>query len=133
MARYAIDALTLLRLVDDGLTVAPAHQLVAPKSVLVEGLGVLLDDVRAGRRDERDALRCHVRMTETRIRLLGDRVSRRTAWDLALEHGWASVREAEYVAVATLQADALVAGDPGLAARAAGIDPAATVEDLLAT
>ncbi|GAA1957284.1 hypothetical protein GCM10009798_15850 [Nocardioides panacihumi] len=133
MARYAIDALTLLRLVDDGLAADPAHQIVAPKSILVEGLDILLDDVRNGRRKERDALRCHVRMTETRIRLLGDRVSRRTAWDLALEHGWASVREAEYVAVATLQADALVASDPALASRAAGIVALATAEDLIAT
>ena len=133
MARYAIDARALLRLVDDELIPDPAHQLVAPKSVLVDGLELLLGEVRAGRRDERAALRSHTRMTETRIRLLGDRVSRRTAWDLTVAHGWATVREAEYVAVATLQADALVAGDPDIASRASGIVELASLEDLVAT
>lgn len=125
MPRLAIDAPTLLLLVDGGRSPAAGVQLVAPKSVLVDGLELLLDAVRAGRRDTDDALRAHTRMTETRIRLLGDRVSRRRAWDLALEHGWDGVHVAEYVAVAQLQADALVAGDPALREAAAGLVPLA--------
>jgi predicted nucleic acid-binding protein len=42
------------------------------------------------------------------MRLLGDRVSRRTAWKIAREHGWETTYDAEYLAVAKLQADALV-------------------------
>ena len=42
------------------------------------------------------------------IRLLGDAVLRRRAWDLADQLGWASTYNAEYVALTQLQADALV-------------------------
>lgn len=131
MPRYAIDAVTLLRLVDEDRTPAPDVQLVAPRSVLVDGLDLLLADVRDGRRDRDDALRAHTRMTESRIRLLGDRVSRRRAWDLALEHGWDGIRTAEYVAVAQLQADALVAGDADMRRAADGLVALAPAEVLL--
>lgn len=131
MPRYAIDARTLLWLVDQDRPLAPDVQLVAPKSVLVDGLDLLLTAVRAGERDRTDALDAHTRMTETKIRLLGDRVSRRRAWDLALQHGWGGVRAGEYVAVAQLQADALVAGDPDLRAAADGLVPLADPTDLL--
>jgi predicted nucleic acid-binding protein len=115
MARYVIDAPTLLRVVDDGLAVSPGHQLVAPNTVRSEALGLLLLDVRRGARTERAAMERHDRMTELRIRLLGDRVSRRVAWQIAREHDWVSLRDAEYLAITRLQADALVTVDPDLA------------------
>ncbi|MBT0992818.1 hypothetical protein KIN34_00740 [Cellulomonas sp. DKR-3] len=132
MTRFAIDAPALLRLVDQDRPPAADVQLVAPKSILVDALQLLLDDVRGGRRDRADALLTHTRMTETKIRLLGDRVSRRRALDLALEHGWAQVRTAEYVAVSQLQADALVAVDPELRAAVTGLVPLASPDDLVA-
>ena len=121
MTRYALDPVTLVRLADEGLTPAPDLKLVAPNSLRSDALAIVLRRVRAGRTTERDALEFHQRMTGLRVRLLGDRVSRRTAWDLVVAHGWDDLRDAEYLAVARLQADALVAGDPGLVARAAGI------------
>jgi len=78
-------------------------------------------------------LTLHERMTETKIRLLGDRVSRRTAWRLALEHGWSSIEDAEYLAVAQLQAEALIALSPSLASMATGIVPLAQVSDLFSS
>ena len=48
MARYVIDAPTLLRLVDDDLSIDPGHQLVAPNSIRSEALARLLQDVREG-------------------------------------------------------------------------------------
>jgi predicted nucleic acid-binding protein len=63
--------------------------------------------------------------------LLGDRVSRRTAWEIACQSG-GSIFDAEYVAIAKLQADALVTADSGLASMAAGIVPMAALTDLLA-
>ena len=87
MARYVIDAHTLLHLVDSDVTIAPSHQLVAPNSIRSEALQLLLRDVRRGGRTRQDALKSHERMTELKMRLLGDRVSRRTAWDIALEPG----------------------------------------------
>jgi predicted nucleic acid-binding protein len=132
VARYVIDAPTLLRLADAGLHVHSGHQLVAPNSIRSEALGLLLSDVRVGKRTEAAALKAHERMTEIKVRLLGDRVSRRTAWQLAREHDWDTLRDAEYLAVAKLQADALVTTDPGLAAAARNIVPVAAIEDLLA-
>jgi predicted nucleic acid-binding protein len=131
MPRYVIDAPTLLHVVDRGLTVDARHQLVAPNSIRCEALERMLREVRDGRRSEKDALQCHQRMTELKIRLLGDRVSRRTAWDIALAHGWDTLRDAEYLAVTRLQADALVTVDPSLAAVAAGMVPTASLRDIL--
>ncbi len=131
MARYVIDAPTLLHLVDAELRVHPGHQLVAPNSIRSEALELLLSDVRAGRRAEAAALGAHERMTGIKMRLLGDRVSRHTAWQIAREHDWSTLRDAEYLAVTRLQADALVTVDPGLAAAARGIVAVAAIEDLL--
>ena len=57
---------------------------------------------------------------------LGDRVSRRTAWKIAREHGWETTFDAEYLAVCKLHADALITIDHALAAKAAYIVPLAT-------
>ena len=65
-----------------------------------------------------------------RIRLLGDAVLRRVAWELADELGWASTYDAEYVALTRLQADALVTLDPEFARRVEGIVPTARFEAL---
>lgn len=125
MARYVIDAPTLLHLVDHDLRVAPAHHLAAPNSIRSEALQLLLQEVRLGKRPERAALQAHERITELRMRLLGDRASRATAWRIARERGWDTLRDAEYLAIARLQADALVTVDPAMAERAAGIVPVA--------
>lgn len=130
MTRYVIDAPTLVDLVDRGLTVDPAHQLVAPSRLRSEALELLLGDVVRGDRAEQPALAAHECMTRLKIRVLGDRVSRAVAWKLAREHGWGDLRDAEYLAVATLQADALVTVDADLAARAAGIVAVAAVAAL---
>ncbi|HEX2901968.1 MAG TPA: hypothetical protein VHO01_00815, partial [Jatrophihabitans sp.] len=60
-----------------------------------------------------------------------DRVSRATAWRIAREHDWDTLRDAEYLAVARLQADALVTVDAGLAAKAQGVVPLAPLDALL--
>ena len=128
--RYGIDPATLLLIANDGLVVDPAHSLVAPNRILSDLLTVLLGEVRSGARDEKDALAVHTRATETKIRLLGDRVSRRSAWNLARAHDWADLRDAEYLAVTKLQADSLVTPDGRLAALASGIVEVAAPEAL---
>jgi hypothetical protein len=130
VTRYAIDAPTLLHLVAEMLEVHPNHQLVAPAAIRSEALLLLLREVRAGTRTRAEALALHERMTETKIRALGDRVSRRTSWDIAFERDWDTLRDAEYLAVTRLQADALVTVDPDLAAKAEGVVPVAPVEAL---
>ena len=133
MARYVIDAPTLIHLIDEGRRPHPAHQLVAPNSIRSEALQRLLQDVRAGDRTDKEALETHDRITEVKIRLLGDRVSRATAWRIAREQNWDTLRDAEHLAITRLQADALVTIDGELAARAAGIVRVAPVGSLLAS
>ena len=58
-------------------------------------------------------------------RVVDDRVSRRTAWQIARDHDWNTLLEAEYLAVTRLQSDALAAVNPGLAAKAEGVVPPA--------
>jgi predicted nucleic acid-binding protein len=132
MARYVIDAPTLLHLIDSDVRVDPSHQLVAPNSIRSEALALLLRDVRDGRRTDADALAAHERVTELKMRLLGDRVSRGTAWRIAREQNWDTLRDAEYLAVARLQADALITIDGRLAAAAKKLGtPVADVDALL--
>ncbi len=121
MARYVVDAPTLLRIVTAGIPIHPDHQLVAPNSVRSDALALLYQQVGRGELPEDEALRLHERLTEVKMRLLGDRVSRHTAWRIARERGWDAIRDAEYLAVTRLQADALVTIDETLARRAAGI------------
>ena len=130
MARYAIDARTLLYIVANDIEIDPDHQLVAPNLIRSQALTLLLADVRSGNITEQVALQHHERFTELKMRLLGDRVSRRTAWKIALAHGWDTTFDAEYLAVCQLQADALITIDPTLAAKADGIVSLAPLEML---
>lgn len=130
MTRFVLDPATLVRLADERRTPSARHQLVAPNSVRSQALDLLLARVRDGGLTERQALEHHEWMTELKMRLLSDRVSRRTAWDIALERGWDTLRDAEYLAVTRLQGDALVTVDPERAARARGIVPLAEFRDL---
>ena len=129
MTRFGIDAPTLLHLVAEGVEVAAAHQLVAPQLLRSQALALLFDAVRRGELTEAEALRRHEVLTGTRVRLLGDRVSRRVAWRIAREHGL-ETQDAEYLAVTRLQADLFVTVDPETRARAEGIVPLGTVEQL---
>jgi predicted nucleic acid-binding protein len=64
------------------------------------------------------------------IRLLGDAVLRRRAWDIADQLGWASTYDAEYVALTQLQADAFVTLDEDLARRVGGTVATASIDVL---
>ena len=130
VARYVIDARTLLHIVADDLDIDSDHQLVAPNLIRSQALTLLLQDVRNGDITEEEALRYHERFTELKIRLLGDRVSRRTAWKIARANGWDTTFDAEYLAVCQLQADALITIDPAMAAKAENIVSLAPLEML---
>ena len=132
MTRFAVDAPTLLHLATEGPAVAAAHQLVAPQLLRSQALGLLYAAVRRGELTDPEALARHDAMTGIKVRLLGDRVSRRVAWQLAREHGLDSTADAEYLAVARLQADLFVSVDPAARARAEGIVPVGTVDLLSA-
>ncbi len=131
MTRFVIDPPALLAIVRAGTPVDPDHQLIAPHAIRTAAFGLLLAEVGAGPLDEAGALALHEAMTAVKIRTLGDRISRRTAWKLARERGWETLGDAEYLAIGVLQADALVALDPELAAKADGIVPLAPISALL--
>lgn len=130
MTRYVIDAPTLLHLAAHTVDISHEHQLVAPNLIRSQALSLLLAAVNCGDITEEVALQRHERLTEIKMRLLGDRVSRRTAWKLAREHGWETTFDAEYLAVCKLQADALITIDRSFAAAADGIVPIAPLEAL---
>jgi len=128
MTRYAIDALTAIRIAREGVSVHANHQLVGPKFLHSDALSILFRQVRAGELTEAEARAALDAITTMKIRLLGDRVSRATAWRVASELGLDDTFRAEYVAVAQLQADAFITGDPEWAATLDGVVPLAPLE-----
>jgi predicted nucleic acid-binding protein len=131
MTRYAIDALTAIRIVREGAAVASTHQLVGPKALQSRALSTLYGQVRRGELDRGEAVSILDGITTMKIRLLGDRVSRGVAWKLAERLGWDDTSDAEFISVATLQADAFVTLDERLAAQVADVVTLAPYEALL--
>ncbi|TFV90627.1 hypothetical protein [Blastococcus sp. CT_GayMR16] len=127
MTRFVIDAPTLLHVVAEGVPIGPGHRLVGPPLLRSQALALLFEAVRRSELTEDEALGHHDVMTRMKVRLLGDRVSRRVAWQIAREHGLDSTVDAEYLAVTRLQADAYVTVDDVVRGRAEGIVPLATV------
>lgn len=131
MTRFAIDTLTALRLVRDDIVVSEAHRLVAPNVLRSRVLSHLYRDVRQGALSREAALEQLDRLTSMRVRLLGDRVSRAVAWKIAQQLDWDDTTNAEFVAVAQLQADAFVTLDDDLARSVEDIVTIAPFESLL--
>jgi predicted nucleic acid-binding protein len=93
-------------------------------------LSVLHEAVHRGELDADvagDRLR---RVNALPIRLLGDAVLRRRAWEIADRLGWAETYDAEYVALTQLQADAFVTLDPELAKKVEGLVSTAPLDAL---
>jgi predicted nucleic acid-binding protein len=131
MTRYAIDAGIAVRLIREGSDADPGHPLVGPAVLRSHALAMIYRDVRDGTIAESEGREQLERIAALKIRLLGDRVSRATAWKIAAGLGWDDIGSAEYLAVASLQADALVTDDEALAAAAEGIVRVAPYEDLV--
>jgi predicted nucleic acid-binding protein len=130
MTRFVVDCGAVLHLAGEGIGIAPGHQLLAPTLLRSQTLSALHRAVHLGELPAEVALDRLARVRAMPIRLLGDAVLRRRAWDLADQLGWAGTYDAEYVALTQLQADALVTLDPDLARRVKGIVPTAPVEAL---
>ena len=131
MTRFAIDSLTALRLVREDIVVSEAHQLVAPNVLRSRVMSHLYREVRQGALAREAAREQLERLTSMRVRLLGDRVSRAVAWKIAEQLDWDDTRNAEFVAVAQLQADAFVTLDQELARSVESIVTIAPFEALL--
>lgn len=130
MARFVIDPSVLLGIAEGTVDICPEHQLVAPGSLRSQAESMLYEAVRSGRLDRDIALERLERLAEIKVRLLNDRVSRRVAWRLAEELGLEGTHQAEYLAVAQLQADALVTRDDELVQAARGVVEVAGLDAL---
>jgi predicted nucleic acid-binding protein len=130
MTRFVVDCGVALQLASPGIEVAAEHELLAPTLLRPQTLSALHEAVHRGEISSDVALDRLARIWAMRIRLLGDAVLRRKAWELAEKLGWAETYDAEYVALTQLQADAFVTLNPKLARRVEGIVPTATIEAL---
>jgi predicted nucleic acid-binding protein len=130
VTRFVVDCGVVLHLVSEEIEVAKEHELLAPTLLRSQTLSALHEAVHRGELTEADALERLARIQALPIRLLGDAVLRRNAWQIADRVGWAETYDAEYVALTRLQADALVTLDAELARRVEGIVPTATIEAL---
>jgi predicted nucleic acid-binding protein len=127
VTRFVVDCGVVLHLASEAIEVPISHQLLAPTLLRSQTLSTLHAAAHRGEIKPRVALDRLARIRAMPIRLLGDAVLRRRAWDLAEQLGWAETYDAEYVALTQLQADALVTMDPDLARRLQGIVPTATI------
>ena len=130
MTRFVVDTSAVLHLAAEGIDVASKHKLLAPTLLRSQTLSALHEAVQRGEIPA-DVARDHLaRIGRMPIRLLGDGVLRRRAWDLANKLGWASTYNAEYIALTQLQADAFVTLDADLARSVEGIVTTASIDAL---
>ena len=130
MTRFVVDAGAVLHLAGTGVEVSGEHTLLAPTLLRSQVLSALHEAVQRGDLPADVARDRLARIGRMPIRLLGDAVLRRRAWDLADRLGWASTYDAEYVALTQLQADALITLDQDLARRVEGVVTTASIDAL---
>ena len=130
MTRFVVDASAVLHLASAKVEVSGAHKLLAPTLLRSQTLSALHEAVHRGELPADVARDRLARIRRMPIRLLGDAVLRRRAWDLADRLGWASTYDAEYVALTQLQADAFVTLDAELARSVEGIVTTASIDVL---
>jgi predicted nucleic acid-binding protein len=130
MTRFVVDVGAVLHLAGAEIEVSGEHELLAPTLLRSQVLSALHEAVQRGEIPADVARERLARIGRMPIRLLGDAVLRRRAWDLADQLGWASTFDAEYVALTQLQADAFVTLDAGLARSIQGIVATASIDEL---
>ena len=132
MTRFVVDAGAVLELAATEAEVLGEHELLAPTLLRSQTLSALHEAVQRGEIPADVARERLTRIGRMPIRLLGDAVLRRRAWELADQLGWASTYDAEYIALTQLQADAFVTLDTKLARSLEGIVATASIDALSA-
>jgi predicted nucleic acid-binding protein len=130
MARFVVDASAVIHLASEEIEVPAEHELLAPTLLRSQMLSALHEAVHRGEIPADVARDRLARIGRMKIRLLGDAVLRRRAWDLADQLGWVSTYSAEYVALTQLQADAFITMDAELARSVEGIVATASIDAL---
>jgi predicted nucleic acid-binding protein len=130
MTRFVVDASAVLHLAAEEIEVPAAHKLLAPTLLRSQTLSALDEAVHRGEMPADVARQRLAAIGSMPIRLLGDAVLRRRAWEIADRLGWASTFDAEYVALTQLQADAFITLDAELACSVQGVVPTASIDQL---
>ena len=130
MTRFVVDVGAVLQLAGEGTELSGEHELLAPTLLRSQALSALHEAVQRGELPADVARDRLARVGRMPIRLLGDAVLRRRAWEVADQLGWASTYDAEYVALTQLQADAFVTLDAELARSVEGIVATAPIDAL---
>jgi predicted nucleic acid-binding protein len=130
MTRFVVDASAVLHLAGTEAEVSAEHELLAPTLLRSQTLSALHEAVHRGELPADVARERLKRIAQMPIRLLGDAVLRRRAWEVAEKLGWASTYDAEYVALTQLQADALVTLDAKLARSVEDVVETASIDEL---
>ncbi len=130
MTRFVVDTGAVLHLASEQIEVSDAHKLLAPTLLRSQTLSALHETVRRGNLPADVARERLARINKMPIRLLGDAVLRRRAWEIADQLGWASTYDAEYIALTQLQADAFITLDEKLARSVEGIVVTASIDAL---
>jgi predicted nucleic acid-binding protein len=130
LTKFVVDCGVVLQLASEEIEVSAEHKLFAPTLLRSQTLSVLHEAAHRGEIEPEIALDRLARIWAMPIRLLGDAVLRRRAFDIAEQLGWAETYDAEYVALTQLQADAFVTLDAELARRVKGVVTTATIDAL---
>ncbi len=130
MTKFVVDAGAVLHLATEGIVVGAEHELLAPTLLRSQVLSTLHEAVSRGDVPDDVARERLAKVNKIKIRLLGDAVMRRRAWEIADRLGWWETYGAEYVALTQLQGDALVTTNQDFARALDGVVTVATVDDL---
>jgi indolepyruvate ferredoxin oxidoreductase alpha subunit len=128
--KFVVDTSAVLHIVSAEVKVSAKHKLLAPTLLRSQTLSTLHEAVQRGELTAEGAREQLARIGKLPIRLLGDAVLRRRAWEIADQLGWDSTYDAEYVALTQLQADAFVTLDKKLAREVEGIVDTAPIDAL---
>jgi predicted nucleic acid-binding protein len=128
--KFVLDASAALHVARAEIDVSGKHKLLAPTLLRSQTLSTLHEAVQRGELTADVAREQLARIGKLPIRLLGDAVLRRRAWEIADQLGWATTYDAEYVALTQLQADAFVTLDKKLARSVKGIVDTAPIDAL---
>ena len=121
MTRFVVDPGVVIRLAAEGPQPAREHELLAPTLLRSQTLSLLHEAVARGDLDADVAQQRLDTIGRLKIRLLGDAVLRRNAWQIADRMDWSDTYTAEYVALTKLQADSFVTLDTALAKSLRGV------------
>lgn len=130
VTRFVIDCGATIHLASSAANVSPEHELLAPTLWRSDTLAALYQAVRKGELGADVARERIAYVNGLKIRLLGDAVLRRRAWEVALELEMDTTYGAEYIALAQLQKGTLVSTDERLLERVGNLVPTATVDAL---